>query len=254
MPPQPPSDPRDDAALVAAINDGDTRAFEALYFRYRDWVYNLAWRFTANREDALDTLQETFAYLLRKRTPIVVQASLPASSPDESAGAEQTPIVVSRCTSGPASSPDERAGAKRERLELTARMTTFLYPVVKHTATRIRQRHRRERSAGDLARNPASHVHANPGGPNLANPADPNDLPVLTTTDDPTDSLNDLRAILASLPADQQEITLMRFIDDMTLPEIAATLDIPLGTAKSRLHHALRKLRESPALHRHFQP
>lgn len=204
------SDPRDDAALVAAINDGDTAAFEALYDRYRDWVYRLAWRFTANREDALDTLQETFAYLLRKRAT----------------------------------------------LTLTARMTTFLYPVVKHTATRLRRRRQREPAAGDLAHPMAvGDVAQHAGGPSLRSKGGftTADHPVLTINDNPTDSLNDLRTILASLPGDQREVTLMRFVDDMTLPEIAAALDIPLGTAKSRLHHALKNLRESPTLKRYFQ-
>ncbi len=36
----------------------------------------------------------------------------------------------------------------------------------------------------------------------------------------------------------------MRFVDDMTGPEIAAALGVPEGTVKSRLHHGLRKLRE----------
>ena len=59
-------DPRTDEALVDAANGGDPAAFEALYRRHRDWVFSLAWRFTGNRDDALDVLQETFTYLLRK--------------------------------------------------------------------------------------------------------------------------------------------------------------------------------------------
>jgi RNA polymerase sigma-70 factor (ECF subfamily) len=59
-------DGRSDLELIAAINAGDAGAFDALYFRYRDWVARLAYRFTGNREDALDVLQETFTYLIRK--------------------------------------------------------------------------------------------------------------------------------------------------------------------------------------------
>jgi RNA polymerase sigma-70 factor (ECF subfamily) len=55
-----------DRELVDAINGGDPNAFETLYRRYRDWVYRLAWRFTGDEHDALDVLQETFIYLLRK--------------------------------------------------------------------------------------------------------------------------------------------------------------------------------------------
>jgi RNA polymerase sigma-70 factor (ECF subfamily) len=59
-------DERTDLELIAAANAGDAEAFERLYFRYRDWVVNLAFRFTADREMALDILQETFLYLLKK--------------------------------------------------------------------------------------------------------------------------------------------------------------------------------------------
>lgn len=60
------TDPRTDQQLVAAINAGDAAAFEVLYHRYRDWVVNLAYRFTGTEDLALDVLQETFLYLLRK--------------------------------------------------------------------------------------------------------------------------------------------------------------------------------------------
>lgn len=62
----PPTDPRSDLELVAALNAGDASAFDALYYRYRDRVSRLAFRFTGNQEDALDVLQETFAYVHRK--------------------------------------------------------------------------------------------------------------------------------------------------------------------------------------------
>jgi RNA polymerase sigma-70 factor (ECF subfamily) len=57
---------RSDLELIAAINRGDAAAFEVLYFRYRDWVAGLASRFTGSDDAALDVLQETFLYLLRK--------------------------------------------------------------------------------------------------------------------------------------------------------------------------------------------
>src|SRR5213083_3431708 len=60
------SDSRSDQELIAAINDGDSSAFEVLYYRYRDWVVSLASRFTGDRELALDVLQETFLYFVKK--------------------------------------------------------------------------------------------------------------------------------------------------------------------------------------------
>jgi hypothetical protein len=41
-----PIDTRSDQQLVDAINNGDTHAFEVLYFRHRDWTVRLAMRFT----------------------------------------------------------------------------------------------------------------------------------------------------------------------------------------------------------------
>ena len=59
-------DARSDLQLIADINSGDAAAFEVLYFRYRDWVVNLAQRFTGSEDLALDVMQETFIYFLKK--------------------------------------------------------------------------------------------------------------------------------------------------------------------------------------------
>src|SRR6267143_6101329 len=55
-----------DDELIAAINGGDVHSFEKLYYRYCDWVVNLAYRFTQDRDLALDVMQETFLYFLKK--------------------------------------------------------------------------------------------------------------------------------------------------------------------------------------------
>jgi len=73
---KPPSDPLGDRALIAAVNRGDPAAFERLYERYRDWVVSLALRFTGNHDDALDVLQETFAYFLTKFPGFSLHAAL----------------------------------------------------------------------------------------------------------------------------------------------------------------------------------
>src|SRR3954469_7079189 len=65
-----------DQQLVDALNAGDVRAFDAIYFRYRDWVHRLATRLTGNPDDALDVLQETFAYLFGKFPGFVLTARL----------------------------------------------------------------------------------------------------------------------------------------------------------------------------------
>src|SRR5690242_13261723 len=86
-----------DNELVDAINEGDETAFETLYYRYRDWAIHLAFRWTGNRELALDVLQETF-FSFAKRFP---------------------------------------------GFKLTARLQTFLYPVIRNIAISARRKHDR---------------------------------------------------------------------------------------------------------------
>ncbi len=52
-----------------------------------------------------------------------------------------------------------------------------------------------------------------------------------------------LQAMMTALPARYREVVRLRFYADATEPEIAVALGIPQGTVKSRLHHALEKLR-----------
>jgi RNA polymerase sigma-70 factor (ECF subfamily) len=112
------------------------------------------------------------------------------------------------------------------RLTLTASMTTFLYPVVKHLAIDLKRKMRRQETRADI--------------PDVEAPA--------------RDSVtrDDLAEALASLPDIQREVVLMRYVDDMTLGEIAAALVIPLGTVKSRLHNALDALSRDPRAREYF--
>jgi len=175
---------RSDDELLDLAGKGDVQAFESLYRRHRDWVYRLAWRFTGNEADALDILQETFAYVLRK---------LPG-------------------------------------LHLTAAMTTFLYPVVKHLSLNVRR-------ASCVARNASEKLSC------TAQDAE-------RTTHDA--SRTDLASALSTLATDQREVVLMRFVDDMSLEEIAQALKTPLNTIKSRLYRALETLREDPRTREYF--
>jgi RNA polymerase sigma-70 factor (ECF subfamily) len=63
----------DDGELVRRFREGDDRAFALLYDRYQDWVAGLAFRLTRNQEDALDVLQDAFAYLVRKRPTLELE-------------------------------------------------------------------------------------------------------------------------------------------------------------------------------------
>lgn len=54
-----------------------------------------------------------------------------------------------------------------------------------------------------------------------------------------------LAAALNELPIEQRQIFLMREYGEMSFKEIAESLDIPLGTALSRMNYALGKLRSA---------
>jgi RNA polymerase sigma factor (sigma-70 family) len=51
-----------------------------------------------------------------------------------------------------------------------------------------------------------------------------------------------LRAIRVLRP-DHREVVVLRFLADLPIDEVARSLGIPVGTVKSRLHHALTYLR-----------
>ena len=144
-------------------------------------MVSLAYRFTGNRDDALDVMQDTFVYLL----------------------------------------------GKFPGFELTASLKTFLYPAVKHLSLQRRRKAGREvPDDGTLATVPA--------------PADSGT------------GRDDLAHVVRSLPPEQAEVLLLRFVDDLSYQEIAEALSVPLGTVKSRLHKAVAALRHDAATKKYF--
>jgi RNA polymerase sigma-70 factor (ECF subfamily) len=177
-------DSRSDLEIVAAINAGEPTGFDALYFRYRDWVAGLAARFTGDEDLALDVMQETFLYVLRK---------FPG-------------------------------------FRLTANMKTFLYPAVKNLSI--------------AARRKAARYEAGEGGQHALNQA--------AAPPDLMEHSGDLEAVVAGLSEDHRETLLLRFMDGLSLAEIALATEVPPGTVKSRLHHALNQLRQDPRIREFF--
>ena len=53
-----------------------------------------------------------------------------------------------------------------------------------------------------------------------------------------------VQAMVDALPARQREIFLLRFVEEMTLEEIALATELEMGTVKSHLHRAVRTVRE----------
>ena len=56
--------------------------------------------------------------------------------------------------------------------------------------------------------------------------------------------LDEMRRAIAKLPEEMRETLELRLADDLSYEEIAAVLEIPVGTVRSRLHNAVKKLRE----------
>lgn len=54
----------------------------------------------------------------------------------------------------------------------------------------------------------------------------------------------DARAALAAIPRNQRLVFLLKVDQGLTYEEVADVLQCPVGTAKSRFHHAVRKLQQ----------
>ncbi len=70
----------------------------------------------------------------------------------------------------------------------------------------------------------------------------PENLAATTTQEDPR--LSAMRNAIRTLPEGQREALELRLRDSLSYEEIADVLQIPIGTVRSRLHHAVRTLRE----------
>ena len=62
-------------------------------------------------------------------------------------------------------------------------------------------------------------------------------------SDDPR--LESMRAAIAALPEPMREVLELRLQAELSYEEIAAALEIPVGTVRSRIHHAVRQLRQT---------
>jgi RNA polymerase sigma-70 factor (ECF subfamily) len=58
------------------------------------------------------------------------------------------------------------------------------------------------------------------------------------------EELAQMKAALDALPQDQREVLVLRFIEGMSYEQIAAIIDCPLGTVRSRIHYAKSAIRE----------
>ena len=64
-------------------------------------------------------------------------------------------------------------------------------------------------------------------------------------TDAPDDRLAVMRAAIRKLPMELRDTLELRLDRELSYEEIAHVLDIPIGTVRSRLHNAVRQLRDT---------
>jgi RNA polymerase sigma-70 factor (ECF subfamily) len=124
------------------------------------------------------------------------------------------------------------------RYDETCRLSTWLYAILLH---RYQKSVRRARSRPIFlaglsffeARNLDEQQQVIPSSePSPAEAAAQNELFI------------QLRRCIELLPEKHRQIILLRFFEDASLPDMAAVLGCSVGTVKSRLHHALEKLRK----------
>ena len=110
----------------------------------------------------------------------------------------------------------------RERYSPTGRFSTYLFQIARNHALNVCKRHNLDaRDCGSLAVPPRS-----PEGELLAR-----------------ERAEGIEDAIRSLPAPYRSVFLMSHIDGMKYAEIAACLGIPVGTVKSRMSEAVRRLR-----------
>ena len=112
-------------------------------------------------------------------------------------------------------------------LALTAKLTSYLYPIARNAA--ISQLRKAQRARPDDA-------------------AEPDELAFVAP-----DSNDDIDIVLAELSRERREVISMRYVLDLPLADIAEALELPVGTVKSRLNAAVTQLRNSPKAKRFFE-
>ena len=124
------------------------------------------------------------------------------------------------------------------RYNQTCRLSTWLYAILLHRHRKsIRRARCRPISLAWLPFFKAQDLHELHANLPSAEPS-----PAEAMTQNETGSR--LRQCIEMLPDKHRQIIRLRFFEDASLPDMAAVLGCSVGTVKSRLHHALEKLRK----------
>jgi RNA polymerase sigma-70 factor (ECF subfamily) len=183
----PSGDGRSDRELVYAARDGDTLAFDALFYRYRDGIFRLGLAITKDPSAAEEIAIDTFA----------------------------------------------RAHRALARLEPDDSLRPWLYRVAVNLSYNRRPRKNVVlASLDEAADETADNAEGSPSS--LAELAELRRL-VLESVD--------------ALGPKHRVVVVLHYLNGLNLAEIAEVVDCPIGTVKSRLHYALRRLRTHLASH-----
>ena len=107
---------------------------------------------------------------------------------------------------------------------------SWLFQVVHREALRVRERQKRYSQS---SQEPAAMV--------LENQATYEVSPLSKMAEQ--EDMDQLAKLIQSLPQEQQQVLRLRFFENKTFAEIAATMQTPIGTALSRMRIALERLR-----------
>ena len=122
------------------------------------------------------------------------------------------------------------------RFEGRSKFTTWLYGIALNSVRGYWRRRKRVRVFSTDA--------SADDGPTHQLEADGDDPPEAALR---RERVEHVRAAIAELEDDMREIVVLRDIQGLTYDELAETLDVPIGTVKSRLYRARRALRDALA-------
>lgn len=180
-------DPRTDHDLVYAAREGDTIAFDALFYRYRDGIFRLGLAITKDPGAAEEIVVDTFA----------------------------------------------RAHRALARLEPDDSLRPWLYRVAVNLSYNRRPRKGVVLSSLDDAIDQA--LANEEGSPShVAEQAELRRL---------------VLGAVEELGPKHKLVVVLHYLNGLNLTEIAQVVECPVGTVKSRLHYALRRLRMHLAAH-----
>ena len=131
-----------------------------------------------------------------------------------------------------------RAWKNLSRYNETCRLSTWLYAILLHCHQEAARRARSRPIS--LARIPAAEA----ADFHERRENDPASDPSPAETALRNEAAAQLNRCVQMLPEKHREIIQLRFFEDASLPDMAAVLGCSVGTVKSRLHHALEKLRK----------